>query len=40
MKPNVVVGMCLMVGLMVPSLHAQESTLPQSTLKVVPIRPN
>ena len=40
MKPNVVVGMCLMVGLMVPSLHAQESTLHQSTLKVVPIRPN
>jgi len=40
MKPNVVVGMCLMVVLMVPSLHAQESTLPESTLKVVRIRPN
>jgi hypothetical protein len=40
MNPNVVVGMCLMVVLMVPSLHAQESTLPGSTLKVVRIRPN
>lgn len=40
MKPNVVVGMCLMVVLMVPSLHAQESSLPESTLKVVRIRPN
>ena len=40
MKRNVVVGMCLMVVSMVPSLHAQESTLPESTLKVVRIRPN
>ena len=40
MKPRAVVGMCLMCLLMAPDLNAQETTLPESTLKVVRIRPN
>ena len=37
---NVVVGLGLIAVLMVPGLHAQESTVSESTLKVVRIRPN
>jgi len=40
MKPKVVVGMCLIGLLIVPALYAVESPLPESTLKVVRIRPN
>ena len=40
MKSRVVVGMGLMGVLMASGLHAQESTVPESTLKVVRIRPN
>lgn len=40
MKLKVVVGMCLIGLLIVPALYAVESPLPESTLKVVRIRPN
>jgi hypothetical protein len=40
MKPSAVVGMGLVCLLLVPQLNAQESPLPESTLKVVRIRPN
>ena len=40
MKPSAVVGMGLICLLLAPDLNAQESPLPESTLKVVRIRPN
>jgi hypothetical protein len=40
LKPSVVVGMGLVCLLVAPCLNAQESPLPETTLKVVRIRPN